>query len=166
MKRGRFFRNRHSARHLVRQLIGLAQKIDGVQILVAAVNVRHPLAGLPRVVEIQHGGDGVHAQSIDVILLQPEQRVRNEERANLVAAEVEDQRAPVAMLAQPRIFVLVKRGSIEERQSVRVLRKMRGHPVHDHADARLVAAVDEIHEILRRAVARRRRKVSDHLIAP
>ena len=43
---------------------------------------------------------------------------------------------------------------------------MRGDPVHDDADARLVAAVDKAHEILRRAVAGGRGKVARDLIAP
>ena len=59
------------------------------------------------------------------------------------------------MLALARIGVLVERGAVEVRQAVRVLGKVRRHPVDDHADARLVAAIDEVHEVLRRAEARR-----------
>ena len=40
------------------------------------------------------------------------------------------------------------------------------HPVDNHADAVLVAVVDEIHEIFRRAVAAGGRVVADRLIAP
>ena len=63
---------------------------------------------------------------------------------DLVAAVVEDQRAPVAVLALPRIGVLVERGAVEARETVRVLREVAGHPVEDHADAGLVAGVDEV----------------------
>ena len=107
----------------MRQFVEAAQEIDGLQVLVAAVLVRNPLAGLARVVEVQHGGHGIHAQAVDVILLQPEQRVRDQERAHFVAAVVEDQRAPVAMLALARVGVLVERGAVEEDQAVRVLRE-------------------------------------------
>ena len=100
------------------------------------------------------------------ILLQPEQRVRNQERAHFVAAVVEDQRAPVAMLALARVGVLVERRAVEVGQPVRVLREVRRHPIDDHADARLVAAVDEVHEIVGRAEARGGREVADHLVAP
>ena len=70
------------------------------------------------------------------------------------------------VLALARVGVLVERGAVEERQAVRVLGEMRRHPVHDHADARLVAAVHEVLEIVRRAEARRGREVADHLVAP
>ena len=43
---------------------------------------------------------------------------------------------------------------------------MRRHPVEDHADAVLVQHVDEVHEVLRRAVARGRREVAGRLVAP
>ena len=43
---------------------------------------------------------------------------------------------------------------------------MRRYPVENHADAALVQVVDEVHEVLRRAVARARREVTGHLIAP
>ena len=127
-ERGGFLGDGEGARHRVRQFVEAAQEVDRLQILVAAVLVRNPLAGLARVIEVQHGRDGIHAQAVDVILLQPEQRVRDEERADLVAAVVEDQRAPIAMLAFARIGVLVERGAVEERQPVRVLGKMRREP--------------------------------------
>jgi hypothetical protein len=137
----------------VRQFVEAAQKVDGFQVLVAAVLVGNPLAGLARVIEIEHGGHRIHAQAVDVILLQPEQRVGNQERAHFVAAVVEDQRAPVAMLALARVGVLVERGAVEKRQAVRVFGEMRGHPIDNHADAGLVAGVDEVHEIVGRAEA-------------
>ena len=70
------------------------------------------------------------------------------------------------MLAQARIFVFVQRRSVERSQPMRVLGKVRRNPVHDYADAGLMAAIDEVHEILRRPEARRRREVPRHLIAP
>src|ERR1700690_3984853 len=92
---------------MVRQLVEAAEEVDGLQILAPAVLVGYPLSGLARVVEIEHGGDRVHAQAVDVILLQPEQSVRNQEGPHLVAAVVEDERAPLALLALARIGVLV-----------------------------------------------------------
>jgi hypothetical protein len=53
------------------------------------------------------------------------------------------------MLALPRIRVLVERRAVEAGQAVRVLRKMPGHPVENHAETGLVAAVDEIPEVVR-----------------
>ena len=55
---------------------------------------------LARVVQVEHRGDRVDAQAVDVVAVQPEQaRWTMQEVADLVAAEVEDQRAPVRVLA-------------------------------------------------------------------
>ena len=118
----------------VRLRVELAQEIDRLEVLAAAESIRHPLAVVARVVEIEHRGDGIHAQAVGVVLLQPEERVREQEVADLVAAVVEDERAPVAMLALPRIGVLEERRAVEPREPVRVLGKMARHPVEDDAD--------------------------------
>ena len=65
-----------------------------------------------------------------------------------------------------RVGVLVQVRAIEVRQAVLVGREVRGHPVEDHADAALVQVVDEVHEVLRRAVARARGEVPGDLVAP
>ena len=57
------------------------------------------------------------------------------------------------MLALPRILVLVERRAVEAREPVRVLRKMSGHPVEDHAEAVQMALVDEEAEVVRRSEA-------------
>ena len=110
---------------------------------------------LARVVEVEHRGHGVDADAVDVVLAQPEQRVGDQEVADLVAAVVEDQRAPVGVRAAARVGVLVQRGAVEAGQREVVAREVRGHPVEDHADAGLVQAVDELAEVVGRAEARR-----------
>src|SRR4051794_36131863 len=47
-----------------------------------------------------------------------------------------------------------------------IFRKMRGHPVHEYADTRLVQTIHEAHEVSRRTVTRRRCEMSQHLITP
>ena len=69
-----------------------------------------------------------------MVLAQPEQRVGDQEVADLVAAEVEHQRAPVGVRAAPRIGVLVQRGAVEASERELVAREVGGHPVEDHAD--------------------------------
>ena len=51
-------------------------------------------------------------------------------------------------------------------KAVGVGAKTARHPVHDHADARLVARIDKVHELLRVAVARRGGIVAGRLVAP
>ena len=99
-------------------------------------------------------------------LLEPVQRVGDEEVADLAAAEVEDVGAPVALLAAARVGVLVERGAVEAGQRPGVLREVGGDPVDDHADARGVQRVDEVAQLVGGAEAARRRVVGRHLVAP
>ena len=150
----------------VHDLVELLQELDRVEVLVAAVLVRHPLALLAGVVQVQHRRDRVDPDAVGVVLAQPEQGVGDEEVADLVAAVVEDQGAPVGVRAAARVLVLVQRGAVEAREREVVAREVRRDPVEDHAEALLVQPVDELAEVVRRAVARRRREVAAHLVAP
>src|SRR5581483_10262026 len=76
---GGLFGNGESAGHGVRLLVEAAQEVDSFEVLVAPVLVRYPLAGLAGIVEIEHGGDGVDTQAVDVKFLEPEERIGNEE---------------------------------------------------------------------------------------
>ena len=71
---------------------------------------------LTRVVEVEHRRHGVDPQAVDVELVEPVQGVRDEEVADLAAAEVEDVGAPVELLAAARVGVLVERGAVEARE--------------------------------------------------
>src|SRR5262249_2304357 len=138
----------------------------GLEVLPAAEAVRDPLAVPARVIEIEHRRDGVDTQAVDMVLLEPEQGIRQQKVAHFVAAVVEDQRAPVLVLTLPRILVLEQRRAVESRQTVRVLREVTRHPVEDHAEPGTVGGVDEELEVLRRAEPRRRREEAEYLIAP
>ncbi len=98
--------------------------------------------------------------------LQPVQRAGEEEVLHLVAAEVEDERGPVLVLAQARVLVFVERRPIEARQGMTVFRKVGWHPVHDHADAIAVAVVHEVAEVVGIPEAARGRIVARGLVAP
>ena len=122
--RRRFLRDRDRARHApVREHVELLEELDGLEVLAAAELVRNPLPRLARVIEVEHRRHRVDAQAVDVKLLEPEERVAEEERAHLVAAVVEDQRAPVLVLALARIGVLVERRAVELREAVAILRE-------------------------------------------
>ena len=146
--------------------VHLLQELDRVEVLLAAVHVGNPLAVLAPVVEVEHRGHGVHAQAVDVELVQPEERRGREERAHLVAAVIEDGTLPLGVEAQARVGVLVKVRAVELGQAMRILGEVRRHPVEDHADAVLVQHVHQVHEVLRRAVARRGREVAGGLVPP
>src|SRR5450830_311456 len=147
-------------------LIKFAQESDRLQVLAAAMYVRHPLAGIAAVIAVQHGGHRIHAQSIDVKMLQPFQRTGDQEAAYLMPAQVIDQRIPVLMKSLARIAVLIQGRTIEVSQAVRIRRKMRRHPIEDDTDAFAMAGVDESREILRGTKSRAGGKLRQGLIPP
>ena len=118
--------------------VQLANKRNRFRVLVSPLRVRSPLAGLSREVEAQHAGDRVHPQPINVKLVQPIERIGNEEVPDLGTTKVEHVGAPIGMLAELRIGVFIQRRAIETRKTPLVLREMRGHPIDDHADAAFV----------------------------
>ncbi len=64
------------------------------------------------------------------------------------AAEVEDQRSPVRVLAKVRVGVLVQGLAVEPGQRPLILGEVRRHPVQQHADAGLVEFVHEVPEFV------------------
>src|SRR5262245_6758915 len=128
------------------------QERDGVQVLAPTEAIRNPLALTPPVVEIQHRGHSIHAQRIRVIGLEPEQRAAAQEIAHLRATVVEDRAVPLRVESLARISVLVQVSPVKVRESMLVRRKVRGHPVEYHTDATPMQMIDEVHEVLRRAV--------------
>ena len=166
-KGGRFLGDGHRARKAaVDELVGAAQEGDRLAVFPAAVGVRQPFALAAGIVEVEHRGDGVDAQPVDVEAVDPVERVAVEEVGDLVAAEIVDRGVPVRMEALARIGVFVKRGAVETRQALLIGREMRRDPVEDHAEARGVRAVDEAGESRRLAEAAGRRKQADRLVAP
>ena len=165
--RGRFLGDgEHAGEAAVHFGVHFAQEMDRLEILAPAILVGQPFARIARVVEVEHRGDGVDAQAVDVELVQPVQRVGDQKVAHLVAAEVEHQRAPFLVLATARIGMLVHRLAGEARQRPVVFRKVRRHPVEQHADVGLMAGVDKGAEIVGRAEARSRCVIARHLVAP
>src|SRR6202040_1742773 len=86
-----FFRNRERAgMSRVQHFIQMLEETDRFEVLTAAKGIWNPLARLPRVVEIEHRRDRIHAQTVQVILVDPEERIRDEIVLHFVAPVVED----------------------------------------------------------------------------
>jgi hypothetical protein len=56
-----------------------AQEIDRLPVFAPALIVGHPVAALAAVIAVEHRGDRIDAQPIDMIALGPEQGVVDEE---------------------------------------------------------------------------------------
>ena len=146
-------------------LVEQPQEVNGLEVLTAAVDVRPPFA-LPVVVQIQHGSDRIYAQAVHVEFLDPEHRRGEQQVSRGDLAVVEYARAPFLVLHLERIGVFVQVRAVKLDQSAAVLREVRRNPVHDNAQTGLMRLVDQVHQILRRAVAACGGKVADYLIAP
>ena len=164
-KRSRLLGDHHDRRlRLKRRRVQLPQKVDGLQVFAPAEPVR--LVVWPVVVEIQHRGHRVDPDTVSMKLREPVAGIRDQKRPHLRLAVIIDPRRPVGVLVHRGVGELIAARAVKLIQSVFILRKMRRHPVENHADPLLMRLVDEIFEILRRTVPVRRGIVTRDLIAP
>ena len=84
----------------------MLEKFDGIQIFIAAIFVGHPLSILLAIIKVQHRSHSVHAQSVDMILLDPVDRAVDQEILDLIFSGVKNLRAPIRMLSLLRVGVL------------------------------------------------------------
>src|SRR5205814_6979007 len=97
-----------------------SQEQNGIEIFLAAVAVGNPFTFLPRVIEIEHRRDGIDAQAVDVVLVEPEQAARQKEGADFITAVVENRAVPFGMEALTRVCMLVQMRAVEVSETVRV----------------------------------------------
>ena len=135
-RRGLFRDHHYVGKGFVDLLVERLQKLDRFQIFLSAKTVRHPSTFRPAVIEIQHGGHRVRAKAIHVVLVQPEQSVADQKILDFFPSVVEDECVPVRLFPLLGIGVLVEVRAVEIAESRLILRKMRGHPIENYADAR------------------------------
>src|SRR2546425_12690594 len=95
---------------------------------------------------------------------QPVKSICNQKIAHFVTAIVENVSTPITMLTFARVEMLVKRGAIETSECKRIFRKMRRHPIHDHADSVLMKMIDQQTKIVGRAIPRSRSRIRADLL--
>ena len=133
----RLLRDGHGSRMRgINEFVDPLQKSHGIAIVIAAIDVWQPFAGLARIIEVEHRGDGIDAKPIHMIAVEPEQRIGREKRRDLAAAEIVNRGVPVRMETKARIGMFVKRLAVELRKAMNVGWEMRRNPVEDHAETR------------------------------
>ena len=164
---GRLLGNGHGSRvAAVNLLVEALQKGRGLEVFVASEFVGNPFSRFAAVVQVEHGGDRVHPQSVHVIGVEPEQGVANQKIDHLGAAVVVDQGPPIHVTSLARVGVFVEMRAVEATQCMRVGGEMAGHPVDDHAQAGAVASVDQVSEAVRITEPGRGCVQTDRLISP
>ena len=153
-ERGGLFGNHECAGvFLMNGLIDRPEEVYGLEVFASAITVWDPLPFFAGIIEVEHGGDSVDAESVDVIALAPGQCTGDEEGAHFVASVVKDKSTPVLMKALTGVGVFVECGAIKVSQGEAVCGKVGWDPVHDDAKAVLVECIDEVHKVLRAAKA-------------
>src|SRR2546426_10207065 len=117
------------------------------------IAIGHPLARFARVVEIEHGGDGIDPQPINMVLTQPEQGTGDQEIAYLGTSIVKDVGTPFFMFAYARIGIFIQVCAIKITQGVAVFGEVRGYPVEQDSNTLLVQIIHKVLKIFRGAVA-------------
>ena len=145
--------------------IQVLKELDRLEVFISAILSRDPFPIPASVIEIENRSNSIHAQTVNMELLDPEQCISDQEVLYLALAKIENLRAPVRMLALARIRVFIASRSVEVRQPVGILRKMRRHPVQDDADSVPMQVVDHVREVLRRSKTAGRCIITGHLIA-
>ena len=101
-----------------------------------------------------------------MVFLHEEHGVGYEEAPHFVLFKVKEGGTPLGLLAPARIRVLIKGSAVEKPQALLIPAEVSGHPVHYHAQPRLMALVYEFLELRRVAVAGGDGIISGNLIAP
>ena len=144
----------------------MLEKFDCFQILIAAVFVGDPLTVFFTVIKIQHGSNSIYAETIDVIMFDPEQCVGDQEVLNFCFTIIEDLGSPVRMFPFLRICIFKGSCAVKVSESVCIAWKMCRYPVKDYANLILMEVIDHICEIFRRTITGGRSIISGHLISP
>ena len=164
---GRFLSDhQHVGIHLKGHGIQLPEKFHCFQVFPSAVDIGSPLAVLPPVIQIQHGGHGVHPDTIDVVHFQPEPGRGEEEAHHLRPPVVKDPGTPAGVFPFPGIGIFITAGTVKLVKALLILAEVRGDPVQNHRNVVFVKVVYKPHEILRRTESGGRRKVSGALVTP
>ncbi len=165
--RGGFLGDRQHARKVVEQdAVQVTEKFHAFEVLAPPVLVGQPFPRFAAVVPVNHRGHRIYPNAIDVILLKPEQGAADQKVFDFVAAQVKGVGAPALVLAEARIGMFEQGRAVEFCQTVAVFGEVAGHPVQNYSYPVLVAAIDKVHEILRRTVPRRGGIEAHHLVAP
>ena len=86
--------------------------------------VGQPLSFLFAIIKIEHGGYGIHTDSIHMELPNPVKYISDQEVLHFVFAQIENLGAPVGMLSTSWIRILKNAGSVKLSQSKLIRGKM------------------------------------------
>ena len=117
-------------------------------------------------VVVEHRGDAVEAEPVEVELVEPVFAVGEQEVNHFVLAVVEAERVPRRVLPPVVAVEILVVGAVEAAQTLDlVLHGVRVHDVHDDGDAAPVSVVDEGLQVVGGTESRRGGKEARHVVA-
>ena len=134
---------------------GVGEGEVGVGILIHGAVEVHPIVGevhAQAMVEVEHGGDAIEAETVEVVLIKPEAAVGEEEVEDVRLAVVEATGVPgIVPTAGAVVEVLIRR-AVEKGETIAlVLDGVGMDNVHDDGQAHAVRLVHQRLQLLRRA---------------
>ena len=148
------------------QDIQVFQQRDSSDVFAPAELIGNPFSLLPAVIEIEHRGNGIHAQAVDMVAVQPKEFAVQKEVPNLDAIVIEDAAMPLRMVAEPWVGMVVEMRAVKLGEPMRIVWKVRGRPVHQDTDSSLMCRIDEGHEVFGRSMPAGDGEIAGGLIAP
>ena len=80
---GRFLCNGYdTGMVLVGHLVEPLEELDGLEVLVSAEGIGNPFTRFPGIVKVEHGRNGIDAETVDMIGVKPEEGVGDQEAEN------------------------------------------------------------------------------------
>ena len=146
--------------------IQLVEEIYSLQIAVAAMLIRLPLAILSAIIQIQHIGHSINAEAINMILIHPENSIGNQKALYLGTAIIKIGGTPASIICSLRIVGFIQIPAIKISQTMIILTEMTWYPVHNNTDTCLMCLVNQITQIIRSTKTAGSGIVASSLIAP
>ena len=103
------------------QNIQVFQQRDGSDVFAPAELIGNPFSLLPAVIEIEHRGDGIHAQAVDMVSIQPKEPAVQKEVSDLDAIVIEDAAVPVRMVAEPWVRMVIEMRAVKLGEPMRIV---------------------------------------------
>ena len=164
---GGFFCDKQGIRmFFLEDRIQMFQELDSFQVFISAVDIGYPFAVIFPIIQVKHGGHGVHTDPIGMILFCPEQRVGDQEIFHLRTSIIVDQSSPVRVHPLSGIQMLIQTCAVKIRKAEGIFGEVGRYPVQDHADPLLMHIIHKIHKVLTASVAAGGGIITCYLIAP
>ena len=153
--------------HLPDQVVGQLQVGDGLHVRVhGEIHPQVGEGGAQAVVPVEHGGDAVEAEAVEVELLHPELQVAQQEVEHLRLVVVEALGAPGAVVSPAALVEELVGRAVEEVDALQgVAHRVGVHHVQQHPQAHAVGLVHQVLQVVRVAVAAGAGEEVAHLVA-